>query len=76
MRMLICACMVAMMALAASAEGAKADCATKKEAKAALTNGVDSAKAAKKAVKKNAAKNAVKKDAAAAKKAAKAAAAK
>lgn len=74
MRMLICACMVAMMALAASAEGAKADCATKKEAKAALTNGVDSVKAVKKAAKKDAA--AKKKKAAAAAEAAKAEAAK
>lgn len=74
MRMLICACMVALMAVAASAEVAKSECATKKEVKAALTNGVDAAKAAKKAAKKDAA--AKKKKAAAAAEAAKAEAAK
>lgn len=76
MRMLICACMVALMAVAASAEVAKSECGcpAKKEAKAAMSNSVDCAKAAKKAAKKDAA--AKKKKAAAAAEAAKAEAAK
>ena len=76
MRMLICACMVALMAVAASAEVAKSEygCPTKKEAKAAMSNSVDCAKAAKKVAKKDAA--AKKKKAAAAAEAAKAEAAK
>lgn len=68
--------MVALMAVAASAEVAKSECGcpAKKEAKAAMSNSVDCAKAAKKAAKKDAA--AKKKKAAAAAEAAKAEAAK